>query len=352
MLSETFFLLPKVENIVMGPLRGDRTIVLKKLGYDGILDETKNKISCIKYDKWSKLRKMINEFEFPYFSSKINKPISRAFFKLLEILVDHDINLDTNTLHLAEAPGGFIEACIYKKPNDLHDHYTFSIFGCKDIPIYHKKIINDKKVTILSNFRNKGDLYDIKNINYLIKSLSSKNIRFITCDGGFAENCDFSLKEQSHHKLIYSQIITSLFILKNGGSFVVKIFDIFTELTFDYIYLLSYLFDETYMCKPHTSRSTNSEKYILCKGYNREKLSPKIEKILKLCCFNNIEIYKSLVNKDTINKNFLNSIVSLNKKLSSYQICNINNIIQINELNIKITKSRENLASWYDKYYI
>lgn len=355
MLKETYFLLPKVENLIIDAIIGDRTNLLDKLGYNPILNETKNKISNIKYSKWTKLRKLVNDFEFPHDPIRIKKPISRAFFKLLEIYRDHDIKINSHTLHLAEAPGGFIETTLYIKnkqnSKNIYKHYTFSIVGDYKIPVYNRSITKNKDVIVLSNNQNKGDLYDTKNIQFLIKYLSGKDIRIITCDGGFTENCDFAAKEKLHHKLIFNEIITSIFILSNNGSLIVKNFDIFTELTFDFVYLLSYLFEEVYICKPHSSRPTNSEKYIFCKKFKKGRLDSKLETILKKMCSDGIEKYKSFVHKGNIDTNFIEKMKTINKRLMEYQIYNINNIIQINNLNLKIVKSRENIKEWIDKYY-
>ena len=50
---------------------------------------------------------------------------------------------------------------------------------------------------------------------------------------------------------------------KYGGTFVLKIFDIFTEPTIDFLYLLSSLYKNVFIMKPETSRIANSEKYII-----------------------------------------------------------------------------------------
>lgn len=353
MLKETYFLLPKIENIIIDPILGDRTSLLDKLGYNPKLNQTKNKISDIKYSKWTKLRKLVNDFEFPHDPSKIKKPISRAFFKLLEIYKDHDIKINSNTLHLAEAPGGFIETTLYVKNKQSRKsckHYTFSIVGDLKVPVYNRQVIKNKDVIVLSNNQNKGDLYDVKNIQFLIKHLADKDIRIITCDGGFTENCEFAAKEKLHHKLIFNEIITSIFILSNAGYLILKNFDVFTELTFDFIYLLSYLFEEVYICKPHSSRPTNSEKYIFCKNFKKSRLDSELQSFLKKLCSDGIEKYKTFIHKGNIDGNFIEKMKNINEMLMNYQIYHINNIIQINSLNLKIVKSKENIKEWIDKY--
>jgi 23S rRNA U2552 (ribose-2'-O)-methylase RlmE/FtsJ len=340
MLESTYYLLPRIKSLNFKISKGDRERQLSKIGYDPILDITKNKISSVPHTRWSRLRKLLNTMEFPFDSKKIQKPISRAYFKLLELVVDLDININGNTLHLAEAPGGFIEATRYiktKKSLSSSDiYYTFSIIGELEVPIYNKTLIKDSRIIVLSNKINRGDLYNIENIKYLVKLLESDGINFITCDGGFTENNDFASKEQLHHKLIFNEMITSLFILSSNGSLVLKIFDIFTELTFDYVYLLSYLFEKVYICKPITSRPTNSEKYIVCKGFIKKDFTNDIKKHLIFLCNSGIENYSSIIEKKTVQQDFVNNIF------------NINNTIEISNF---YPDSKKNVDAWIEKYY-
>lgn len=354
MLNKTYFIVPPINNINIKVLKGDRKNLLEKLGYDPVLNITKNKISNISYSKWGRLRKAFNDFEFPLDLTKIPKPISRAYFKLLEIMGDHQIVDKCNSLHLAEAPGGFIEATRYlKKKKGIFDstYYTFSVLGDDCVPTYNRNLIYDKNIIVLSNKKNRGDLYDLENIKNLIKDLENKNINFITCDGGFTENNEFSSKEQLHHHLIFNEIVTSLFILNENGNFVLKIFDIFTELTFDYVYILSYLFEEVYICKPNTSRPTNSEKYLVCKGYIKKRFDSKLKSLFKFLCNSGIDNYSSFVNKSYIKDIFVTCVKDVNIYFSRYQVFNINSIIEMDNLNLKISKNQENIENWISNYY-
>ena len=54
-------------------------------------------------------------------------------------------------------------------------------------------------------------------------------------------------------------------------------FDILTDSSIHLIYLLSLCYKELYIYKPKTSRPTNSEKYIICKGF---KINDNIKAIL------------------------------------------------------------------------
>ena len=167
--------------------------------------------------------------------------LSRAFYKLWEILSDFKIPCDTETLHLCEAPGGFIEAMLkyktrYKQIKKCH---TMSLFCVdNDVPQYHDLIKNNTYVDI---FGGNGDIYNLNNVIALYKKLKPNGISLITADGGITENGNFNNKESLHTRLILSEMLVSLLILETDGIFVLKIFDIFNKITIDTIYLLSYL---------------------------------------------------------------------------------------------------------------
>ena len=90
-----------------------------------LLSETKNKIDINNCSKdWDKSKKISNLYELIHISNNKMKgesisrydPLSRSFFKLWEIINYFGL-IDTRnpivTAHLAEGPGGFVEACLY-----------------------------------------------------------------------------------------------------------------------------------------------------------------------------------------------------------------------------------------------
>jgi cap1 methyltransferase len=58
----------------------------------------------------------------------------------------------------------------------------------------------------------------------------------------------------------------ALSVLRVGGNFVCKLFDLFTPFSVGLVYLMYLCFDSISIHKPVTSRPANSERYIICKG--------------------------------------------------------------------------------------
>jgi len=350
-MSKFSILLPEVKNITINSILKNPNETYKNvdLGYNKIIDDTKDKITKIDKNTWEKFKKHFNDYEFPV----KYRYISRGFFKLQEILVDYNLNINCESLHLAESPGGFIEACIgYKneKYSSIKTCHTMSkISPDSNIPNYHKKIINNSNVKIYKGITGDGDIYRLENIIYLMKNI--KNVLFITADGGIPVNEDFDIKEQIHYKLIYSQLLTIILILENNGSCVIKFFDSITELTVDMIYLMCFLFDKVYINKPYTSRTTNSEKYLVCLGYKKELLNIQLKNYL-VKIFDNIECYRSLFIKEP---SFVEYIKKCNISIYKTQLKEIDKILNAIEIGkqIKLYNNSNNnklIKSWISKY--
>ena len=312
----------------------DVNIKIKKVLND-TLNELKIEINFFG-DQWDIYKKYTNPYEYIH-SNYTNKslcklkPLSRSFYKMIEIINCYKLNkfFDTkniNTFHLAEGPGGFIEALVYLRNNKNDKYYGMTLVNNdKNVPGWKKStyfLNNNKNVFIEKGLDDTGNLLVQKNLEYChLKYKGSMDL--ITGDGGFDFSIDFNKQEVLSLKLIYAQICYALIMQKYGGTFVLKIFDIFTEPTIDFLYLLCSLYKNVFIMKPETSRIANSEKYIICKNYkiNDDK---ELYKII-------IDSYTNIINNEYIHRilnikipnYFLNKIEEINTLLGQYQMENI-----------------------------
>jgi 23S rRNA U2552 (ribose-2'-O)-methylase RlmE/FtsJ len=314
------------------------------IGYNKEYTEVKNKIDKVKINMWNQIRRYTNNYEFPLRrDNKTDAPISRAFFKMWEIIYEyHLIDIEKKesrvVLSVAEAPGGFIQA-IYKYMNiqiksPKYSIYTMSLMNKEEeVPKYSEYINKNKNIKIMYGDKKNGDLYDIDNINSIRRSMNTK-AELITGDGGFNEDNKYNIKEQLHNKLFLSEIIIAISNQKFGGKFVIKFFDTYTRYSLDLIYILLFFYKDVDIYKPKTSRPTNSEKYIICRGF--KKLSVQSKKIT-----NKLKIILPEVNESTyrilnidIPIEIINRVRENNIKLMNKQINSINKNIEL----IKKTK--------------
>ena len=267
------------------------------------------------YENWDYMKRYTNPYEFihtiiPGYKNSISKlkPLSRSFYKMIELwklfkfdeIRSNCVLPSINTFHLAEGPGGFIEATshIRKNPDDIY--YGMTLInddpGCPGWKKSNNFLDNNPNVKIIRGEDGTGDLLNLENYKYC-KDRFLNSMDIITADGGIDVSIDFNKQEKLVSKLIISEVIYAVTMQKKGGHFVLKIFDIFSKLTVDLLYLLSSIYAEVYITKPYTSRLANSEKYIICKKFLLDsslKLSNTfVEEFAKL---NDVKTVASILN--------------------------------------------------------
>ena len=313
------------------------------------------------YEYWDIMKKITNPYEYIHTivpNHKLSlckyKPLSRSFFKMIEMINTFDFLNDRNpiqTFHLAEGPGGFIEAFNYKRKNPNDVYYGMTLINDNtNIPSWKKAshILNSNKNIKLEYGASKnGDLFLKENLLYCNKKYA-KSMDYITGDGGFDFSSDFNNQEEISFKLILSQVFYALIMQKKGGHFVIKIFDVFKIKTIEVIYLLCNLYENVFIFKPNTSRSANSEKYIICRNYknnNKRIISNIIENFDIL--INQVETIYSLFNIN-FNQLFITKLQEINAIYGQQQLENIKNTLGlIREL--KILNIEYNLLN-YNNY--
>ena len=238
---------------------------------------------------WDKNKKYTNPYEFIHTivpngrqSVSTYKPLSRSFFKMIEMCkmmnILHELPKDKcKSFHLAEGPGGFIEALVFlrKNPCDFYFGMTLINDTNQNVPGWKKSrhfLSEHTNVIIESGIDGTGDLMNPTNLLYCFKNYKD-NFDLITGDGGFDFSIDYQSQEMVSSKLIICQISFAIATQKIGGTFILKMFDTFTKISLDILYLLSNIYEIVHFVKPHTSRYANSEKYIICKNFRLDDKS-------------------------------------------------------------------------------
>jgi 23S rRNA U2552 (ribose-2'-O)-methylase RlmE/FtsJ len=179
------------------------------------------------------------------------------------------------TFHLAEGPGGFIEAMCNKRNHPGDEYYGMTIIldeNDDNVPAWYKTshfLSQHSNINIEYGIDGTGNLLHIENFEYCVKKYGS-SMDLVTADGGFDFSKDFNRQEISITNLLWGQVCYALCLQKQGGNFVLKIFDIFYKHTVDILYILSSFYEEVNVCKLKTSRVGNSEKYVVCKKFRFE----------------------------------------------------------------------------------
>lgn len=116
-----------------------------------------------------------------------------------------------------------------------------------------------------------GDIMNCENMmefqKFVLENTDGKGVHFFMADGGFSVEGQENIQEIVSKQLTLCQFACSLLVLRAGGIFLCKTFDLFTPFSASLVYLLRRVFDDVTLFKPVTSRPANSERYVVCKGY-------------------------------------------------------------------------------------
>jgi 23S rRNA U2552 (ribose-2'-O)-methylase RlmE/FtsJ len=291
-------------------------------------------------ENWDTYKKYTNTYEYihtlvPEKKTSVSrlKPLSRSYYKFIEICKIFDILPERedkiSSFHLAEGPGGFIEATIHLHPNPEDRYIGMTLqSGNVDIPGWKKSsdfLKRNPNVSLENGPKNNGDLFELENLHYCYKNYR-EHFDIITGDGGFDFSVDFDNQEEQSGRLIFAQILYALSMQKPGGAFIIKFFDTFTRLSIDMLYILSSYYESVSIIKPNTSRMANSEKYVVCQGYlthDYRVIEKFIEKYKDIVDNNTVDVVSRILNLD-IPYYFINKIEDYNAILGQQQIENIN----------------------------
>ena len=371
----SFFLLPEIH--IKPPTVSLKTNNNNDLFISQTLNNYVNTIKKqidLNYENWDYFKKYTNPYEFihtiiPNTKQSVSKlkPLSRSFYKMVEItnqlnLLDNfTSSTKMNTFHLAEGPGGFIEAISYLRNNDNDSYYGMTLVSeDNNVPGWKKTsnfLETHSNVVIEYGITGTGDLLDLDNLKYCHEKYNN-SMDIITADGGFDFSIDFNQQETLATNLLFAQVSFAISMQKANGHFILKIFDIFTKTTCDILYLLSTLYKQVFIIKPNTSRLANSEKYIVCKFF-KGNCSHLIENIMgeypKLKEYPHIS---SILNKE-LDYYYLNKIEEYNAIFGQQQIENINSTISLftcKNKNEKIETLKKNFiqkcVQWCEKHNI
>jgi len=334
----------------------------------------KEHITC-REKQWDTYKKYTNPCEYihsiiPYKKRSVSKykPLSRSFFKMIEITKLFNMlseNSPIKTFHLAEGPGGFIEAMAWTR-NSKDDQYIGMTLlhdeNDSNIPAWKKSqaVLKDYPNIFIENGKDgTGNILSPENFQHCVEKYG-QTMDYITGDGGFDFSIDFNRQEQFITRLLFGQIAYALCMQKVGGTFILKIFDSFMKHTVDFIAILSSSYKRVYLTKPQTSRYANSEKYLVCMdfiGHDSSIYNILYDQFCKMHENPNLDITK-IISKE-IPYCFIQKLEEYNAIYGQKQIHNINFTISIIENKNKQDKIDELIKSnvqksvdWCMKYDI
>jgi len=359
LVSMIFVLLPSINKInlfdklkITNSVDKPSPFMLYSLNH--YLTEIKGKISeC--GEEWNTNKKYTNPYEYIYTNMPKTsvcryKPISRAYFKMIEIMNTFSFpSFESDTpiemFALAEGPGGFIEAVSNYRNNPADKYYGMTIEDPTDAEVpgwkktanflkQHPNVLLEKGADLT------GNILNMDNFKHVTAKYKNK-CELVTGDGGFDFSSDFNSQEINITRLLFGQIAYAVCMQKKGGCFVLKCFDCFYKATAELIYLLSTMYEKVYVVKPNTSRYANSERYLVCINflYSDSKLyGPIFEELMTNICNDNVTFIRSFLNGIKIPMFYYSKLEECNSIIGQMQIDNIYTTLALIENRYKADK--------------
>jgi 23S rRNA U2552 (ribose-2'-O)-methylase RlmE/FtsJ len=245
----------------------------------------KNAISiCAPSHIWEYAKKISNPYELVYTyrdehipqSLSVQRPLSRSYFKMMEML--HLIgftrsNRTLNTAHVCEGPGGFIEA-IYDYSDKAgwrnRTTHAMTLRSTKPhIPGWRRaqQFMNrHREIRIEYGADNTGDILKREN-RAAFRAAVPKPVHIFTADGGFDFTNNYLAQESSIYSLLLASIHVGFSVLARDGVFILKFFDCYGTATKQLVAWIATHFSRWTIYKPATSRPCNSEQYFIGNGF-------------------------------------------------------------------------------------
>ena len=204
---------------------------------------------------WNRL---VNRDLPPPASSDRGSRRSRAYHKMSEINMSCALPHPSRSVHLCESPGGFVEATLYHTSHPNWTWKALSLGGEGSIPPAYERLPTQRGVFLL---------HDIFDVEWFANHLPHSDADLVTADG--AVEMDHSRLEEEHFPLLLRQTQCALACLSVGGTFVIKFFEGARSDTRRWVALLTHCFDTVSIIKPKSSRATNSERYLVGRGFRK-----------------------------------------------------------------------------------
>lgn len=256
------------------------------------LNEIKEKIAPLESNhKWELLKKKTNPYELVYTqetsecpsSVAMFKPLSRSYFKMIEMLQVSQFfeklpkNLQKlRSSHVAEGPGGFIEAFLDKAESNrmkVQKSYAITLKPTNNhVPGWRRSyqfLQRHPEVKIHYGVDGTGDIYIPENQTSFVQLHDTFKSHLFTGDGGFDFSTDYENQEKSVYPLLIASALIGIQVLAENGTLVLKLFDVYSSATQYFVRCVTLCFKEWCLYKPATSRPCNSERYLICRGFRK-----------------------------------------------------------------------------------
>jgi cap1 methyltransferase len=192
-------------------------------------------------------------------------------------------------------------------------------------------LIRNKKFMATFGTDGTGNVNKTENLHALRSIVKNMPVRLVVSDGNVDLPFDLAnFQETLHARLIFSQWLAALLVLKPTGCMVLKLVDMFSPFTRSVVYLSSFLFRRLQIVKPRHSRAVNSARFLVgidFQGVPCEWLELLLHAHLR--CFTDELLVETFVAADVMARDvaFMESFEAAVAEIARNQIASINLIL-------------------------
>jgi len=234
-----------------------------------------------------------SELYYSIRDSKNSKPryITRAGDKLEEIIQMHPHILPTKDIvfyDLCGGPGAWSMLLLTKYGSSVMRGVGITLHGDKRKWLWYRQLRESTKWCAVD--ADGGDITTFTNIDTF-----QYGANLILADGAtdHSNMCE-NMQELYCSQIVLCEVLVCIQTITNGGSFVLKILGMGTSFTKSIIFILRSMFRACHICKPPSSRNTNSEVYVVCIDFCS---SPQFRNYYIHHIRRNLTVWRTMVNK-------------------------------------------------------
>ncbi len=201
--------------------------------------------------------------------------VSNAWLKMYELVNYYELVSKNTKTYFAnsEMPGSFIMA--FNHYNVTKNAGNTQWYASSIVEHDEKKNYLEDRYQLWKRYPdrwlmgrdgNNGDTTVVENIEDFARRLK-EGADLYTSDAGIDVSSNWNDQERMEAKIHLGQTVAALETLAPHGNMVLKTFTYFEPFSLGLLYILRSAFEELYISKPSSSRPSNSESYIVGKGY-------------------------------------------------------------------------------------
>ncbi|KAG3189587.1 hypothetical protein PC128_g11693 [Phytophthora cactorum] len=260
----------------------------QKLMANSLLQELqleKNKFDELESSQFLSARAATNVFE----TLGRHRFLNRSAMKLVTLdhifQWTHGLEKAFSFADICGGPGGFSEYLLWRtgQTRDVHG-YGITLKGATNNCDWRLPSNFRDMFTICYGEDGTGNLYSLANIHNfrdVVRGQHPGGVDLAVADGGFLDARSQSNQEPMMTRLILAEVLAMFAVLRVGGDFVCKTFELATPTMLELCWVLHRCFERFAVVKPITSRPASSERYIVAQGLRAGHPTSKLVKMLE-----------------------------------------------------------------------